>query len=298
MAAQWYVQVMGEVTGPFTSSQLREEAREGRVTRDALVRKGDDGEWILIDRINGLFDESGQPVKRGRPGARKQSRPAGDEPRANGRGRRHSLVDDEEEDDAEEAELVVDQRPPWFKKRYLSSTAVVLGVACWLGYSWLSATQENLAIEEEFQEPALQEFESVEEEMQFFGTRLKNMGATSESLNEQVTRSMGIVPPTPKPEIDAFRQALEKSELELKVNYTEGITDDTALALIDEYIDLIVEMEKARDGLAELKHNNPSVYKIKIYIEALNRVQTATISSCVGLYKLARSKEEKQAAQG
>lgn len=299
MASQWYVQVMGEVIGPYTSSELRQEAREGRITPDALVRKGDDGEWMLVDRIKGLFDASGQPVQRSRPASKSRARPDDADPRANGRKRRHSLVE-EEEDEPEEAELAEDQRPPWFKKRFIFSTTAVLAVAAWLGYNWLSATQENRAIEEELAEPAVQQFDSVEEEMQFFGTRLKNLGATAESLNEQIRNDIGIalVPQTPLPEIEDFRESLDKSELELKVNYAEGISDSATLELLTEYINLILDMENARDGLEELKNNNPSVYKIKIYIEALQRVQTSTISNCIALYKLARREEAKQAGEG
>lgn len=296
MASEWYVQVMGEVIGPMSSSQLREEARQGRITRDALVRKGDDGDWILVDRIKGLFDSTGQPVQSKRPDAGKRD-PAGRQvPRKNGRSRRAAPVD--EEDDAEEAELVVeDERPPWFKKRYIFSTSVVFLVAAWLGYSYFSARHEKQTIQESYEAVEPVEFETLQEAMQHHELRLRSLGATSKGLLERLVSTFAISNPailqTPAGEIEEFRQYLEKSELELVSRYTEGVSGSLALEILGEYFDLIREMELERDSLEELKYNNPSEYKIKMFIDSLKRVENATISNCIALHKLARNQESR-----
>ncbi len=301
MASEWYVQVMGEVIGPMSSSQLRDEARQGRITRDALVRKGDDGDWVLVDRIKGLFDASGEVVqrKRKRPGQRVATDDKS--PRANGHKRRATLVEDDE-DDAEEAPLVVeDERPPWFKKRYLFSTAVVLCVAGYLGFSWLSATQENQAIQESIETPQVVEFESLQEEMRWYEVHLKSLGATSKDLTGRLVgtfsvRNQGVLQ-SPPGEIQEFRKTLEMSEIDLVAKYTEGVTSSVSLELLEEYFELIRQMELARDGLEELKYNNPSEYKIKMFIDALKRVETTTISSCIALHKLARNQDARAAGE-
>ena len=300
MAAEWYVQVMGEVIGPMSSSQLREEARQGRTTRDALVRKGDDCDWFLVDRFKGLFDSAGQPVQRSRPAEGAKVVPGDRKASANGR-RRRPLV--EEEDDAEEAELVVeDERPPWVKKRYLSSTAVVVLVAGYLLYSWLSATQENIAIQEELQTPNVVEFENIQDELKYYEARMRSLGATSKGLTERLVSTFTIRNPAvlqvPAEEIDEFRRYSETSELELIAKYTEGVTSSVSVELLDEYFVLIREMQLTRDRLDELKFNNPSEYKIKMFIDALKRVETATISHCIALYKLSRNQDSRAVPEG
>jgi len=48
---------MGDVVGPLNGSDLRSHAASGRVTTDTFVRKGANGQWVLADRIKGLFDQ-------------------------------------------------------------------------------------------------------------------------------------------------------------------------------------------------------------------------------------------------
>ena len=57
MAQQWYYQVMGQIMGPIEAHTLREMVSVGDITRSTLVRRGDEGEWILAERIAGLFPE-------------------------------------------------------------------------------------------------------------------------------------------------------------------------------------------------------------------------------------------------
>lgn len=54
MAGKWYFQLMGEVIGPLTATELRERAASGQIQRDTLVRK-EDGDWAHADRVRGLF---------------------------------------------------------------------------------------------------------------------------------------------------------------------------------------------------------------------------------------------------
>ena len=59
MSIEVYYQVMGDVVGPISPKELHRRIKEDVVTRDTLVRKGDDGEWMLADHVKGLFDETG-----------------------------------------------------------------------------------------------------------------------------------------------------------------------------------------------------------------------------------------------
>lgn len=59
MPTNGYYQVMGEIFGPVSPAEMRRLAAEGVITRDTLVRKGEDGEWVLADRVRGLFDKQG-----------------------------------------------------------------------------------------------------------------------------------------------------------------------------------------------------------------------------------------------
>lgn len=56
MAQSWFTKVNGVEAGPFSSSGLKGEAQGGRITPDSLVRRGDDGEWVPAQRIQGLFE--------------------------------------------------------------------------------------------------------------------------------------------------------------------------------------------------------------------------------------------------
>lgn len=62
----WHYKVMGDEVGPVSSRMLRELAQAGDITRDTLVRKGNEGDWVRAERVKGLFAdapvlESGSP---------------------------------------------------------------------------------------------------------------------------------------------------------------------------------------------------------------------------------------------
>jgi hypothetical protein len=80
MAAQWYYQVMGEAVGPMSASELKHAAQTGKVMPESLVKKGADGDWVLAERVKGLFEqpeasteEEGEPTGESNDG---QSQPA------------------------------------------------------------------------------------------------------------------------------------------------------------------------------------------------------------------------------
>ncbi|MDB4766875.1 DUF4339 domain-containing protein [bacterium] len=50
----FYVQVMGEVQGPFSGKQVKELAATGRLFPDSFVKNGSDGNWVAADRIKGI----------------------------------------------------------------------------------------------------------------------------------------------------------------------------------------------------------------------------------------------------
>lgn len=54
----WYYLVMGDVRGPVSDDRLREIVETNELGRDSFVRRAD-REWVLADRIGGLF----HPVK-------------------------------------------------------------------------------------------------------------------------------------------------------------------------------------------------------------------------------------------
>lgn len=77
MPNQWYYQVMGEVLGPVSASELKRLAKEGPVTNDSLVRSGEQGDWIHADRVKGLLDDAVRGENGGQAGQR-PSRAEGD----------------------------------------------------------------------------------------------------------------------------------------------------------------------------------------------------------------------------
>jgi GYF domain 2 len=66
-ARQWYYQLMGEVVGPLSADELKEHAADGQIERDTLVRKGDDGAWLLADKVQGLLDKTKQAAVKTSP---------------------------------------------------------------------------------------------------------------------------------------------------------------------------------------------------------------------------------------
>lgn len=60
MAHQWFVRLGGKEHGPFSSSQLKQLARKGKISRDTEVRRGESGSWVPALRVKGLFAVAGQ----------------------------------------------------------------------------------------------------------------------------------------------------------------------------------------------------------------------------------------------
>jgi hypothetical protein len=57
--AGWYFKIMGEVCGPISISDLRDKAAQGVVTLDTHIRIGENGDWMLAERVSGLFSSAG-----------------------------------------------------------------------------------------------------------------------------------------------------------------------------------------------------------------------------------------------
>ena len=54
MATEWYLRIGDKKHGPFSSSQLKQLAENGRVTALSQVRKGESGDWVLASKVKGL----------------------------------------------------------------------------------------------------------------------------------------------------------------------------------------------------------------------------------------------------
>lgn len=61
MSTQWFVKIDDKVTGPYTSKQLKQLAKNG-LTPSADVCKGDNGkpskQWVSATKVRGLFDST------------------------------------------------------------------------------------------------------------------------------------------------------------------------------------------------------------------------------------------------
>jgi hypothetical protein len=55
MTTEWYYQLMNEIVGPLSPSELIEKIRAGQVKEDTLIRK-DDSQWVSASEVNGLFE--------------------------------------------------------------------------------------------------------------------------------------------------------------------------------------------------------------------------------------------------
>ena len=53
---KWYYKTLGEVCGPVSSRRLWKLAQRQDVAPDTFVRKGRKGDWVLAERVHGLFD--------------------------------------------------------------------------------------------------------------------------------------------------------------------------------------------------------------------------------------------------
>lgn len=54
---QWYVDVMGEDSGPYSDTQMRTMAERGQLPPDANVKVGSEGTWMLAASVQGLFPQ-------------------------------------------------------------------------------------------------------------------------------------------------------------------------------------------------------------------------------------------------
>lgn len=66
MASEWYVEVEGRPTGPFTVRQLKAQAGAELIKPDTRVRKGR-GPWYLASNVKGLIGSSPAEPSRNEP---------------------------------------------------------------------------------------------------------------------------------------------------------------------------------------------------------------------------------------
>lgn len=59
MAAEWYFRSGGSEYGPVSVAELVQQASDGRVIPETVVRKGD-GPWVSASKVAGLFDRAAQ----------------------------------------------------------------------------------------------------------------------------------------------------------------------------------------------------------------------------------------------
>jgi len=58
MAQNWYARINGHVHGPFDTQTLKSLRDHGEIQPSDYVRKGEDGKWVLAQKVAGLFDDS------------------------------------------------------------------------------------------------------------------------------------------------------------------------------------------------------------------------------------------------
>ncbi len=58
MASEWYCRIAGQEFGPFSASQLRALAADGRLSPGDPLRQGDSGVWVPAASVKGLFDRN------------------------------------------------------------------------------------------------------------------------------------------------------------------------------------------------------------------------------------------------
>lgn len=56
MNAEWFYACNGQMAGPLTADQLRQDALAGKVTGSDYVRRGANGTWVPASKVKGLFD--------------------------------------------------------------------------------------------------------------------------------------------------------------------------------------------------------------------------------------------------
>ncbi len=58
MSTEWYVALEGESSHPCSGAMLKQLAEEGRITPFTLVRKGQDGNWVVAQDVRGLIRQA------------------------------------------------------------------------------------------------------------------------------------------------------------------------------------------------------------------------------------------------
>jgi hypothetical protein len=56
MATEWFVRSGNGASGPYTSSQLKQLAQQGRISGDTELRRGSDDRWFLASKVAGLIE--------------------------------------------------------------------------------------------------------------------------------------------------------------------------------------------------------------------------------------------------
>lgn len=59
----WYVRKASKTYGPFSSEQLRKLAKDKKIQQETPVRLGEEGKWVVAQKVKGLFDAATAPVK-------------------------------------------------------------------------------------------------------------------------------------------------------------------------------------------------------------------------------------------
>ena len=59
---QWYCQLQGLTSGPFTKEEVKFLALRGKLSETDRVRKGTEGEWVKADSLKDLFEETPGPA--------------------------------------------------------------------------------------------------------------------------------------------------------------------------------------------------------------------------------------------
>lgn len=61
MTAEWFYAHNGQMAGPITADQLRQDALAGKVAVSDHVRRGANGTWVSASKVKGLFDPAPTP---------------------------------------------------------------------------------------------------------------------------------------------------------------------------------------------------------------------------------------------
>lgn len=67
MALELFLEQDGEVSGPYSPNEVRKMARDGKIQRESLIRKGMDGKAVRAENIKGLFSEASTALARIEP---------------------------------------------------------------------------------------------------------------------------------------------------------------------------------------------------------------------------------------